>query len=90
MQFIAMQMACRISNPLMNEQKTAAQADVRVRQHGSCEWINGLEAPWSIQPHSWNIFTLIMRCFVRSRHWRRVYGNNACPAVPEEQADCPD
>ena len=53
MQFIAMQRACRISNPLINEQKTAAPADVKVRQHGFCEWISGLDDPWIIQPHSW-------------------------------------
>jgi len=56
MQFIAMKMTYRISNPLINEQKAAALADVRVRQHGFCEWISGLDAPRSIQPHSWNNF----------------------------------
>ena len=29
--------------PFINEQKTAALADVRVRQHGFCEWISGLD-----------------------------------------------
>ncbi len=32
------------SNSLINEQKAAALADVRVRQHGFCEWISGLDA----------------------------------------------
>ncbi len=34
MQFIAIKLNLRISNLLINEQKTAALADVRVRQHG--------------------------------------------------------
>ncbi len=31
MQFIAMQVSCRISNPLINEQNAAALADAKVR-----------------------------------------------------------
>jgi len=54
--FLAMKMTYRISNPLINEQKAAALADVRVRQHDFCEWISGLDAPWSIQPHNWKFF----------------------------------
>ena len=33
--------------PFINEQKTAALADVRVRQHCFCEWISGLDDPFS-------------------------------------------
>ena len=33
--------------PFINEQKTAALADVRVRQHGFCEWISGLDDSFS-------------------------------------------
>jgi hypothetical protein len=67
MKFIAMKMTYRISNPLINEQKAAALADVRVRQHDFCEWISGLDAPWSIQPHSWNYF-YFMSCFCSYQH----------------------
>ncbi len=45
MQFIAMPMSYRISNSLIHEQKKAAPADVRVRQHGFCECISGLDHP---------------------------------------------
>lgn len=37
MQFIAMEMTCRISNPFINEQNVAALADTGVRWHGFCE-----------------------------------------------------
>ena len=58
MQFIAMKMLYRISNPLINEQKAAALADVRVRQHDFCEWISGLDAPWSISNRTAGNFLL--------------------------------
>ena len=61
MQFITIKLIVRISNPLINEQKAAALADARVRQHGFCEWISGLDAPWSIQPHRWKDFVYRMR-----------------------------
>jgi len=43
MPFITIKITYRISNPLINEQKAAALADVRVRQHDFCKWISGLE-----------------------------------------------
>ena len=61
MQFITIKLIVRISNPLINEQKAAALADERVRQHDFCEWISGLYAPWSIQPHRWKDFVYRMR-----------------------------
>lgn len=55
-QFIAVKMTFRISNPFISEQNVAASADTRVRQHGFCELMNGLDTLQSIQPHSRNNF----------------------------------
>jgi len=57
-----MKMTYRISNPLINEQKAAALADVRVRQHDFCEWINGLDALGASNRTIGNSFVLQYQC----------------------------
>ena len=77
MPFMAMQAGRWISNPLPNEQNADAQGIVltiplHTQKRISADFANvgvRLDAPWSVQPYKWKIFSAIRTgCHMVNRH----------------------